>query len=148
MFTMFPHFEYTPTDDDIEFIKAKLAEAIKLKKQYTSLIQKYNKNVDELNRLINEYNAQIKESEKKVNYFEDIQRLFRNKYGSEPYLDTFIQLYKELSDNKNITLQIVKNDKNNKYTLLVESGGLNECEQMKLKLLKDMFEHINKLIFN
>ena len=150
MFSFFPQLEqYIPqleqyTRDNVEFTKNKLEQAIVLKAQYEKLINQYTNNLNELNKLIEEYKTEI-ENSKKTNYFEEIQRKFKNKYGSEPYLDTFISLYNELSKNKNITLQIVK-DQNKGYSLLVEAGGLNEYEKMKLKLLKDMFEHVNKMI--
>ena len=150
MFSFFPQLEeYIPqlqqyTRDNVEFTKNKLEQAIALKSQYEKLINQYTNNLNELNKLINEYKIEI-ENSKKTNYFEEIQRKFKNKYGNEPYLDTFISLYDELLKNKNITLQIVKKQ-NKEYSLLVEAGGLNEYEKMKLKLLKDMFEHINKMI--
>ena len=131
--------------DKIEFIKAKLNEAKKLKKEYELMINKYTGEINKLDKYIEQYTREIEEAKKKTNYLEDVQRLFRNKYGHEPYLDTFIKLYDELSKNKNITLKIIKDDKKG-YIILAEAGGLNECEAMKLKLLKDMFEHINQLI--
>ena len=131
--------------DDIELTKAKLDDAINLKKEYQSIIDKYTNEIKELDKCIEQYTKEIKEAEKKVNYLDDVQRLFRNKYGHEPYLDTFMKLYDELSKNNNITLKIVKEEKKG-YVMLAEAGGLNDCEAMKLKLLKDMFEHINQLI--
>jgi len=132
-------------NENIEYIKYKLDEAKKLKKEYEMIINKYTNEINKLNEYIKQYNEEIEKVEKETNYLDDVQRLFRNKYGHEPYLDTFIKLYDELSKNKNITLKIIKDD-NKGYVILVEAGGLNECEAMKLKLLKDMFEHINQLI--
>jgi predicted RNase H-like nuclease (RuvC/YqgF family) len=132
-------------NSNIEYIKYKLDEAKKLKKEYEMIINKYTNEINKLNKYIEQYNKEIEEAKKKTNYLEDVQRLFRNKYGHEPYLDTFIKLYDELSKNKNITLKIIKDDEKG-YIILAEAGGLNECEAMKLKLLKDMFEHINQLI--
>ena len=137
--------DFEETDNDIEHIKYKLDETKNLKKEYETIINKYTNEINKLNKDIELYNKEIEEVEKKVNYLEEVQRMFRNKYGHEPYLDTFIKLYDELSNNKNITLKIIKDDKKG-YVILAEAGGLNECEAMKLKLLKDMFDHINQLI--
>lgn len=146
-------------DDNIEIIKTKLNEATKLrsiyihksenlKKEYETLINKYKLQIDELDKLIKEYNNEIEKSKKKINYIEDIQQLFRNSYEYKPYIDVFIKLYNELSKNENIIIKIVKNEVKNEYVMLIESNNLNELEQMKLNLLKNMFDYINQFIKN
>jgi DNA repair exonuclease SbcCD ATPase subunit len=134
-------------DSEDEIIQNQLDQAIQLKECYKRKITELNKDIEELDKYIENFNKQLEEFKKKTNYFEEIQRIFKAKYGNEPYLNTFINLYDELSKNKNITIEIIK-DKSKGYEMLIDAGGLDELEKMKVKLLKDMFIHINQMIFN
>ena len=157
MFSQYPieHYLMIPKDFDVawkeqnkpEIIKSKLDKAVRRKHECEQEIKRYTREIDELNEFIKQYHNELEELKKKVNYFEEVQKSFREKYGSEPYLDTFVDLYNDLIKNKNITIEINKDSKKG-YVMIVESGGLNDCEHMKLKLLKDMFNHINTLIHN
>ena len=122
--------------NEYDFIEEKLEQAKYLKQLYLIKINEYNEQIKELDKLILQYTKEIEEAKKKVNYFEEIQTAFRKKYGTEPYLNTFIELYNEVSKNKNITLEIIK-DEERGYILLVDAGGLNDYEKRELKLLKD-----------
>ena len=130
-----------------EIIRNQLNQAIELKECYKRKIAELNKDIEELDKYIENFNKQLEEFKKNTNYFEEIQQVFKSKYGNESYLNTFVNLYNELSKSKNITIEIIK-DKIKGYTMLIDAGELNELENMKVKLLKDMFVYINQMISN
>jgi len=125
-------------------IKAKMEEieqANQLKSFYKSKINELNDEIKQIDLFIDKCNKIIEDLKKKPDYFKEIQTLFRNKYGNEPYLDAFIEIYNELSKSKNVTIEIIK-DKTKRYVILVDAGGITESEKRDIELLKNMFNHI------
>ena len=122
-------------------------------KKYT---QAYNENINNTKKIINDYKQKIKDldviieakkvKEERNNYKilnqENIIQEIKNKCINLNYFEDFEYLYNELSNNKNLKMEIIKN--NGEYKLLVEGGGIDDETIISIKLLKRMFDKIVK----
>ena len=160
----FPLFT-KPTEEEI--LTSKLADAKKTRDELISIIKECDqmdkdakkryelaianndatrKHYIELKNEIDEY---IKKQEEMLKHkptgFELFKRTFIKKYGDEPYFKSFEEWYNNVSKIKNLSLDIVVDDKK-QFSLLVEATNLSDTERSQIKLLKDLFNHINKLL--
>jgi hypothetical protein len=119
-----------------QIYKQELLDIEKMKKQYVQS----KKDIDEL---IEKYQS-LQEEQKNKSGFRLFKEEFMKKFGNEPYFQSFEAWYNEVSKFKNLSIDIIKTD--NKFSLIVEAAGLSETESAKVKLLKDVFNHINKML--
>ena len=122
-------------------------------KKYT---QAYNENINNTKKIINDYKQKIKDldviieskkiKEERNNYKilnqENIIQEIKNKCTNLNYFENFEDLYNELSNNKNLKMDVIKN--NGEYKVLVEGGGIDDETIILIKLLKRMFDKIVK----
>jgi hypothetical protein len=136
-------------EDLIEILKECDQLDIEAKKKYEKMIANNDATRKHYLELKNEVDEYIKKQEEiakhKPTGFELFKKAFISKYGEEPYFKSFEEWYTAVSKIKNLSLDIVVDEKK-KFSLLIEATGLSDTERSQVKLLKDLFNHINKLL--
>ena len=168
----YPEDEYETQNENLIKRESIKCEIDRCKKYHDELMKKIDmlKSEDnELNKRIKELENEY--SLIKIDILEEIKQKYIKKYSSHNlmYFEDFEELYNELKKNKDLNIEIIesqalrhsqddealtlsdgKTDENefnseNKYSILVEGGGIDDDTLLQIRIMKRMF---NKIIKN
>ena len=119
-------------------------EIDKCKNYHNEIIKKINmlkSEDDELNKRIKQLEDEY--SLIKIDILEEIKQKYIKKYSLHNlmYFEDFEELYNELKKNKDLNIEIIE-DKFNKYSILVEGGGIDDDTILQIRIMKRMFSKI------